>query len=147
MASARWEPLGSLREDMGRLRRELNRLTEGVRVVPTEGPPAFPRVSILDASGCLQVEVDLPGLGLDDIAIEVREGLALVMAGSWPVAPAGPGTWYQDERPRGRFARTLVLPYPVDPERSECRLERGVLRLSLPRAVTARPHRVLLRPG
>jgi hypothetical protein len=47
--------------------------------------------------------------------------------------------------PGGAFTRTVQLPYRVDPDRVEARLEDGVLRLSLGRPEQDKPRRIEIR--
>ena len=46
------------------------------------------------------------------------------------------------ELPRGKFARTVRLPFEVDRDNVKARLARGVLEIELPRALSHRPIKI-----
>jgi HSP20 family protein len=55
------------------------------------------------------------------------------------------GAWHRQERGFGTFQREIVLPVPVDAERVEARLERGVLSLTLPKTPAAKPRKIAVQ--
>jgi HSP20 family protein len=81
----------------------------------------------------LLLRTPLPGVEAGDIALET-DGNALTVSGQWTGDPEGDGAAKKHiERPRGRFTRTLRLPFEVDAARVQARLERGVLEVEIPR--------------
>lgn len=80
----------------------------------------------------------LPGIKADELDIQVvNETVSL--QGEFK-APREEGAQYLvQERPAGRFCRTLTLPAPLDSAKAEAELKDGVLTLRVPKAETARP--------
>jgi HSP20 family protein len=90
-----------------------------------------PSVDVFEREGNLVVRADLPGLGKDDVRVEVVEG-ALVLEGERrqerEVERSG---MYRAERTYGTFRRVIPLPEGVDPESAEARFDNGVLEVTL----------------
>ena len=93
-----------------------------------------------DAEG-LTLEVELPGLAIEDIELSVHEGV-LSLSGERKAETAENATEHRRERLHGRFERRLRLPFEVDATAVQATLSRGVLRVRLPKAEAARPRRI-----
>src|SRR5262249_4877843 len=57
------------------------------------------------------------------------------------------GVWHRQERNYGSFARTFTLPYPVDADKVDARLENGVLLIRLAKHESARPRKIPGKAG
>jgi HSP20 family protein len=146
MLATRSQPLGALWGDMDRFTRRMNRLLHPAGV---DEEPEFtaPPVSVFEDAEKLYVEVDLPGLKLEDIKIEIREGNVLTIEGQRKLPEVPKGVWHRQERGFGKFARAVELPYPVEMGRVEAKFEQGVLFITLPQAEAAKPRRTLVKGG
>ena len=146
MLATRWQPFGALWGDMDRFTRRMNRLLHrgGVEEEPEVTAPP---VSVFEDAEKLYIEVDLPGLKLEDIKIEITEGNVLTIEGERKVPDVPKGIWHRQERGFGKFARALELPYPVEMGQVEAKFEQGVLFITLPRAEAAKPRRIPVKGG
>lgn len=77
------------------------------------------------------VKVDLAGVDLDDVGIEVS-GRQLAIVGERPVQETEGRVYQQVEIPSGRFRRVVELQVEVDADRAKATYEDGVLRIELP---------------
>jgi HSP20 family protein len=77
------------------------------------------------------VEVDLAGVSLDAIGIEVS-GRQLTIVGERAVQEMESRVYQQVEIPSGHFRSVIELQVDVDPERAKASYEDGVLRVDLP---------------
>jgi len=77
------------------------------------------------------VKVDLAGVDLDDVGIEVS-GRQLAVVGERPVQETEGRVYQQVEIPSGRFRRVVELQVEVDADRAKATYEDGVLRIELP---------------
>jgi HSP20 family protein len=50
--------------------------------------------------------------------------------------------WYRRERRQGTWVRQVTLPTDVSSDKAEANVEHGVLRLTLPKADSARPQSI-----
>jgi HSP20 family protein len=146
MLATRWQPFGPLWGDMDRFTRRMNRL---LRRTGVEEEPEFtaPPVSVWEDAEKLYIEMDLPGMKLEDMKIEITEGNVLTIQGERKMPESPKGIWHRQERGFGKFARALELPYPVEVGKVEARLEQGVLFITLPRAEAAKPRRIPVKGG
>jgi HSP20 family protein len=79
------------------------------------------------------VEIELPGMGQDDIEIQV-DGDTLVVKGERRVGGTRPESFHRMERSYGSFSRTFQLGEEVDPARVTATFRDGLLRLEAPKA-------------
>ncbi len=90
----------------------------------------------------------VPGLGPDDISVQVHEN-TVTLSGQLPnVAQseeAKQATWYIHELPYGHFQRSLKLPVEIDPDAADATFENGILQLHLPKATQSRPRQITVR--
>jgi HSP20 family protein len=105
-------------------------------------PAAFPTVNVWEEGDHLHVEAELPGLDLNDLEIYVTGGNELTLKGERKFNVPQKGAWHRRERTAGAFVRTLTLPYPVDADKVEARLENGVLHVTLAKHESARPRKI-----
>lgn len=77
------------------------------------------------------VKVDLAGVNLDEVGIEVGNR-QLAIVGERHVQETEGRVYQQVEIPSGPFRRVVELQVDVDPERATANYEDGVLRIDLP---------------
>lgn len=77
------------------------------------------------------VKVDLPGVDVDAINLEVR-GRTLVITGGRPVRETEGRTYQQVELPSGPFRRAIELSVEVQADRAQATYDDGILRIELP---------------
>jgi len=140
MTILRWNPaeeLYSLRREMSRLMEDSwlpYRLTQMVR--PEERVMRLP----LDAYTTdeeLVITAAVPGLNPDDVEI-VMEDDVLTIKGELR-APLENVTYLFQERPYGRFSRSVTVNVPVDAGQAEAKFDKGVLTVILPKLERVRP--------
>jgi HSP20 family protein len=126
--------------DFARMRREMDELLgdfwdqAGART--QRGPTAFcPRVDVYytgeEAPERAVVKVDLPGVDIDAVNLEVR-GRALVITGERPVRETEGRTYQQVELPSGPFRRIVEFSVDVQADQAQATYEDGILRVELP---------------
>jgi HSP20 family protein len=107
-------------------------------------------VDVFATQSDLIVIATVPGLGPDDLEVTVDENV-LTLSGEIPnvakSTEAEGATWYLNENRHGRFRRIVTLPFEVDAAQAEATFEHGVLRLRLPKAEAAKPHRITIQSG
>jgi HSP20 family protein len=77
------------------------------------------------------VKVELPGVDLDAVNLEVR-GRALIVSGERPVRETEGRTYQQVELTSGPFKRVVELSVEVVAEEAQATYDDGILRVELP---------------
>jgi HSP20 family protein len=110
-----------------------------------DAPVWTPLVDIEETDDAWIVEAELPGVGRDDVSVEVREP-ELVITGEIKERERR-GILRRRARPTGRFEYRVTLPGPIDSEGVEATMADGVLTVRVPRPEQARPHRIEVANG
>jgi HSP20 family protein len=123
--------------------RELRRLQEEMDRLAGAFTPAasFPAVNLYAGRDGIAVSAELPGVAKDELEIHAHRD-TLTLRGTRRPAAEDEAAFHRRERRSGAFTRTIQLPFRVDPERIEARLENGVLQLSLQRPEEDKPRRI-----
>lgn len=112
-----------------RLLRDLDR-THG----PGSAGECRPPIDVYETGDAIEVALDVPGVGPDDIRVVVRENAVIVVGHKAAAACAAKDArFHVAERTFGRFARALRLLTPVDASRARAELSGGRLRITVPR--------------
>lgn len=91
----------------------------------------------------LLVELDVPGVKLEDIAITFDKGQLSISVER--KAPEGERKASYNEVSYGKVTRTLVLPKTANPEAIDASLSDGVLRITIGKHPEAQPKRIEVR--
>jgi len=103
----------------------------GVQGAPGECSPA---VDVFETAGAVEIIVDLPGVPDEAVRVLVKGQVVLVVGEKMPTfCPVSDATFHLVERGFGRFARTIRLAGAYDAARAVATLERGELRIVIPR--------------
>jgi HSP20 family protein len=93
------------------------------------------------------LRADLPGLGSDDVKIELDDGVLTVSGERRTEGEQTAGGYRRIERSSGSFSRSLTLPAGVDAEQIKASFTDGVLEVHIPRPEQRKPHRVTIETG
>ncbi len=109
--------------------------------LPTESEliGAYP-AEITEDEDAVYVNAEMPGFGRDEISVSCDSGVLHISAERTP--EEAEGTTHLNERQYTRVERSFSLPAPVDEEKSEAKLEDGVLKLKLPKTEESKPRRI-----
>ncbi len=130
-----WDPSREIES----LRREMNRLF--ARTSPWEAPE-FPAINIWVRDNEARVTAELPGIDAKDLDISVI-GDTMTLGGNRKADVLKEGeSYHRQERGSGSFARTVRLPFKVETDKVSAKYERGVLRITLPRAEEDKPKKI-----
>lgn len=143
MWSSRWQSFHPVWNQLQQFQEEMNRLFDRWGNGSTFGGPAgFPALNVWEDGEQVHVEAELPGLDLKDVEIYVSGGNQLTLKGERKSNLPEKGIWHRQERSFGSFTRSLTLPFPVDAEKVDARLENGVLHIQLSKHESARPRKI-----
>jgi HSP20 family protein len=143
MRSSRWQSFNPVWNQFQQFQDEMNRLFDRwSNGGPFAAPSSFPALNVWEDGEEVFVEAELPGLNLKDLEIYVTGGNQLTIKGERKPNLPEKGVWHRQERSFGAFNRSLTLPFPVDADKVDARLEDGVLHLKLTKHESARPRKI-----
>jgi HSP20 family protein len=147
MAIVRWEPL----RELGALQSEMNRLFNTAFESPGGNGGTLrrwvPAMDVLETSDHFLLRLDLPGVALDDVSIELDDQ-TLTIAGERSVEQHTEKEGYQRvERASGAFHRSLTLPQGINPEGITAAFENGVLEVRIPKPEERKPRKIAIGGG
>lgn len=134
----------SMWDEMERLQREMNRLFESIDRgwMPASG---FPAVNVWMSDEGAVVTAELPGMEAKDLDIGVIGDTLTITGERKPEELPKDAVYHRQERGAGKFTRTIDLPFQVDSSKVQATLEKGVLRILLPRAEQDKPRKITVK--
>lgn len=149
MSLIQWEPA----RELASLQGEMNRLFNTFFDTPGDHGPSgsvnrwIPAMDLLEEDDHFVLRADLPGLGEDDVTVEVDQGMLSISGERRREASDAKAGYYRLERSSGSFRRTLTLPADIDAEAIKATFDKGVLELRIPKPAQPEPHRVPIAAG
>lgn len=104
----------------------------------------IPAMDLVETEDHFVLKVDLPGLGEDDVKIEIQDGTLTVAGERKSEHESKEKGYYRVERSYGSFSRSLSLPDGVDEDAVTATFDKGVLSVSVPKPAQRTPRRVTI---
>lgn len=99
----------------------------------------FPSLNLYDSGEEIVLAAQLSGLTKDDIQVTFTDGVLTLSGTRRPPGLREVMTPLRQERPVGRFEKSIELPVKIDPERISASFRNGIMTVRLPKAAEARP--------
>ena len=131
--------------EMENMQREMDQLFRGFGFNPAYGSEAKAiNFKVVDKGESFRVEAALPGLDIEKLNITVL-GRQLTVSGefSHPELPQE-ARLHRQERSDARFEKNLQLAVNLDTEKIEAEYKQGILKITLPKAVSALPKKIAI---
>jgi len=137
----RWDPFHEFQREVGRLFESLEPFQ------PWRAVRQFPPVNLYDAGDRYVLTVQAPGMAPGDLDLSIT-GETLTLRGERKRAEGVSDESYRrQERPHGRWTRTVTLPDRVEGAQVSASYAQGVLTVTLPKAESARPRQISVTAG
>lgn len=150
MALIRWDPTRELTS----LQSEMNRLFTSFFDEPTQTGGNggamrrwIPAMDLVETDEHFVLRADLPGLGEDDVSIEMEDNVLTVSGERKAEHEDRKEGYYRVERAYGSFARSLTLPEGVDADAVAASFDKGVLEVRIPKPEERKPRKVAISVG
>lgn len=105
-----------------------------------------PQLTIYELEDRFQVECDLPGVALADIALKLENGVLEISGVRHQPKPETARVTHE-ERSYTTFRRRLQLGRDVNPDGVDAELGAGVLRVTIPKSDAVRSQQIPIRPA
>jgi HSP20 family protein len=137
------------------MRRDVERLFEDFSRGFGGSPPALartgaaPRIDVSETETELTIEAELPGVEEKDVELILSDGRLTIKGEKKHEKEEKKKDYHLVERSYGSFARTLGLPFDVDPEQVKATFTKGVLKVTVPKPseVKAKEKRISIGKG
>lgn len=135
-ASRRWDPFRDFQREVGRLLQSLEPLPSW------RMPRPFPSINLYDAGDRYVLVAELPGVGPEDVDLTLT-GETITLRGERR-RPEGvtDDSYRRQERPHGRWSRSVTMPEPIDSRGVTAQCAHGLLTVWLPKAEQSRPRQI-----
>lgn len=94
----------------------------------------IPPVDVYETENAVVVESPVPGVELEKIEVTVEDGVLTIRGEDERRSEVDEKNYYRKEVRHGSFSRSVQLPVPVIGDKAETTVEKGILRISLPKA-------------
>lgn len=101
-----------------------------------------PRTDIVEHDNGFSLNVELPGVAVEDVSVEVSDDQLMVTGEKKMVELDETSTVHRRERITGKFERTFEFPTHVDFDKIEATNKDGVLTILVPKAAQVLPRKV-----
>ncbi|MBI5746755.1 MAG: Hsp20/alpha crystallin family protein [Nitrospirae bacterium] len=140
----RWEPF----MDLLSLQEKMNKLFED-SVSPHAGKGAeiptgtwYPAVDILETDKDIVIKVELPGIDLSDVNLEIADNMLSLRGERRFEKDTKKENYHKVERSYGSFHRSFTLPGSVDQAKINAKLKDGILEVKLPKVENLKPKQI-----
>jgi HSP20 family protein len=96
-----------------------------------------PQIDVSGDSNCYEIKLDVPGMTESDLSLEIKDDVLTIKGQKEEHSEDKDKHYYRVERSYGSFQRTLALPDDAIGDEIKANLDKGVLRLEIPRRETA----------
>jgi len=93
-----------------------------------------PVADVIETAEAYELEVELPGLGQDEVVVQAQGDELVVRGERRPDLGSRPESFHRLERRYGPFSRSFRFSEEVDPDRITATFDDGLLRLAVPKA-------------
>lgn len=105
-----------------------------------------PLADIREGDHGVTLAVEMPGVGPDDVEIELERRVLTIRGRGRVTSPEGYRLVYA-EYGEGDYERAFTLSDEIDAQAIEASMQNGVLTLTLPRAEAAKPKQIKVKAG
>jgi len=128
------ETLGDFVDEVPQIFEELGR----GYALDTLAGECTPPIDVYETDASLEISVDLPGVDPGSVRVVVKGPVVLIAGDKAPRRGRGDSSFHLVERGFGRFARTIRLTAACDTANAKAALEKGELRISVPKIADRR---------
>ena len=144
MTLVSWDPFRDVAELQNRINRMFDESFGRSRNPDDEvGLPAWrPAVDIYETENGIVVEVELPGVNKEDVAVEVEDAVLMLKGERLGNPHVKEDNYYRRERLYGPFKRSFNLHQNIQPALIKATFKDGILRIEIPRPAEERPRQI-----
>ena len=106
----------------------------------------LPRADIYETQDSIHIALDMPGANQNQIDVTLEQNVLTISGMTAHAAPEGYSPTYLEFRP-GDYERSFRLTEQIDRDKIDAVYKDGVLKLTLPKAETAKVRKISVNPA
>ncbi|MFI4956461.1 MAG: Hsp20/alpha crystallin family protein [Gammaproteobacteria bacterium] len=127
-------PFTALQNELDRAMEEFN----GMDIF--EDLHLLPKIDIVDDKDSFKVEVEMPGMGEDDVKVNIKDGVLTISGEKSTSTKDKDKNYVMREITYGNYLRQVVLPDSVDIDKATASFKKGMLWVSMPKKAGSKEH-------
>ncbi|HEX5217818.1 MAG TPA: Hsp20/alpha crystallin family protein [Vicinamibacterales bacterium] len=134
--------------DLETLSTRLNRLFNTAVARPDDEMPFgdwLPAMDVEETDADYLIKADLPAIRREDVKVGVTDGVLTIEGERKQEKEEKNRKFHKVERSFGKFVRRMSVPTDVDQSKIEAEVKDGLLRVRLPKSVSAKPRSVEIK--
>ncbi|MGA2286618.1 MAG: Hsp20/alpha crystallin family protein [Dehalococcoidia bacterium] len=142
----RWDPyreVARMTRMMDRMFGEMPQLWRG----EFDGGEGTFALDLYETDNEIVIRGTLPGVKPEDVDITISGDLLTIKGETKRDEEKRRRNYYRQESWYGSFVRAITLPTQVDADKAEATFEDGILKLTIPKAASARPKTITVKPA
>ena len=147
MALVKWDPF----RDVAELQNRINRMFDD-SFGPSRGREDAvnmcawkPAVDIYETETGVILSVDLPGVGKENVTVEVQDNILTLKGERFPKTEINQKAYYRQERCYGTFQRSFTLHHNIQPNLIKATFKDGMLEIEIPRPEEEQPKQITVK--
>ena len=107
------------------------------------------QMDVAETNQAFEVKIDLPGIQPEDVEIHIDNN-TLTIRGQRSMESEEQDEekqYHRIERYSGSFARSVMLPTPINEDETAAEFKDGVLKIMIPKTEDAKPRKINISPG
>lgn len=132
-----FDPFADMRKELDRLVDDFGRGWPPLNARESKGF-LLPKVDIAETDTGLELTAELPGFDERDVSLDIHEGMLTIKAEHKNEREEKDKNkhFHLVERSQGSFLRRIALPFEADADKASAHLDKGVLKIIVPRLAT-----------
>lgn len=110
-----------------------------------EGGDFSPAIDVRQEKDNVVVETSLPGIDPDKIDISVENDVLTISGRTEEKNEIRREDYYRKEIREGSFSRSVILPMGVKADQAEADYDKGILKITLPKAEESKPKKIAIK--
>jgi HSP20 family protein len=146
-----WNPMEALRRDIDRAFNNAGSSNEPffrTAFLPGRGARRYPLINLAEDRDHVYIEALAPGVDPATIDLSITRNV-MTISGEKRRHPEDiqPEAFHRSERAAGKFVRTIELPVEVDADQVTAQYKHGILMVTLPKVMAAKPKQISVSVG
>lgn len=142
--AASYHPFASIHRELDRMLEDFGR---GFPTFGTVTQGLTPATDVVETDKEIEITAELPGLEEKDVKIELSDNVLTIRGEKKAEKEEKNKDYRMIERSYGAFARSLELPSGVDAGAIKATIDKGVLKVTVPKPVPAQAKTIEVKPA